>query len=235
MQALRFLVASARSFARTLRIAVRLAASVAAARRWEARLLRDFARIWAVSFEIAVKGDANRAPDAWKFVLKQPTQDKVAFSIPYAGYVFELLSVREFRTALIGLPALLMALWMVAGLWRDGGEEIRRRREGVKPWGPDVARRLPSLTPLAEAAVAAARSTVRLPVSWPQPKDGRRRPRRAAAGGGFVSPLVGPKRRSDEAGTVALPADCVARERRVTKRRRESMPAGWLRVVDPRL
>ena len=122
------------------------------------------------------KGDANPRPDNWKFVLKQPTQDKVQFHLPYVGYVFMFLSVREFRTALIGIPALLMAGWMILGMWRDGGEQIRRRREGVKPWGANVAKHLPKLAPLAEAAAAAARASVRLrdPLAGDR---GRRRPR----------------------------------------------------------
>jgi signal peptidase len=179
------------------------------------------------------KGDANEREDPWKFTLPQPTQDKVSFHIPYVGYVFMFLSVREYRTALLGLPALLIAGWLVLGLWRDGGNEIRRRREGVKPWGADIAKRLPALAPLAERAAAAARATVRLPVTWPAPQIGTGRgPVRA----GFVSPLVRPRGRSSRrAGHVALPADCTARTRRVTERRRERLASDWKLVVDPRI
>ncbi|MDX6665026.1 MAG: signal peptidase, partial [Solirubrobacteraceae bacterium] len=70
------------------------------------------------------KGDANEKPDVWKFMLKQPTQDTVRFHLPYVGYIFMFLSVKEFRTALIGIPALLMGMWMLFGLWRDGGQEV---------------------------------------------------------------------------------------------------------------
>lgn len=179
------------------------------------------------------KGDANERPDNWKFVLKAPTQDKVMFHIPYVGYVFMLLQVREFRTALIGLPALLMAAWMIFGMWRDGGQELRRRREGVKPWGADVAKRLPKLAPLAEAAAAAARASVRLPVSWPVPEVGAGRGRIRA---GFISPLVKPRRRtSNEPGTVALPTACVAVPRQVRRRERTRLAADWRLVVDPRI
>ena len=179
------------------------------------------------------KGDANPRPDAWKFTLPQPTQDKVRFSIPYVGYVFMFLSVREFRTALIGLPALLMAGWMIFGMWKDGGKEIRRRRDGVKPWAADIAKRLPALAPLAERAAAAARATVKLPVTWPMP-DIELASRRIKAG--FTSPLVKPRDRvSGQAGVVALPADCVAGPRRATERRRKSVAPDWQLVVDPRL
>jgi signal peptidase len=176
------------------------------------------------------KGDANPAPDAWKFMLQKPTQDTVRFHIPYAGLIFEFLSVRQFRTALIGIPAVLIALWMVFGMWREGGDEIRKRRDGLVPWAADVAKHLPLLTPLAEAAAAAARATVRLPVSWPSPDGAAARVRTVT---GFVSPFARPRRRvSSTAGIVALPPDCVAGKRRATTRRRDRLPADWKLVVD---
>ena len=54
------------------------------------------------------KGDANKKPDAWKFTLDQPAQDRVVFHVPEVGYLFMLLSMRAFRIALIGLPALIV-------------------------------------------------------------------------------------------------------------------------------
>jgi signal peptidase len=196
-------------------------------------------RIWQITMSpngqrvYRTKGDHNPGPDAWKFMLAQPTQDVVRFHIPYAGFVFMFLSVREFRTALIGLPALGMALWMVLGMWRDGGEEIRKRREGIKPWTANIAKHLPNLAPLAEAAAAAARATVRLPVSWPSP-DLARRARRATEG--FVSPFAPARSRaSDVAGMVLLPPGCVASTRRGTRRDRTRLPADWKPVVNPRL
>jgi signal peptidase len=182
------------------------------------------------------KGDANPAPDVWKFQLAQPTQDKVMFHIPYVGYIFEFLSVRQFRTALIGVPALLMALWMIFGMWRDGGAVVRRRREGVKPWGPDVAKRLPVLSPIAEIAMAAARATVRVPVTWPAVDDERARVRRTRAQAAFKSPFAKPRvKHAGSTGVVALPAPCVARARRATQRRRDRLPKNWQLVVNPRL
>lgn len=182
------------------------------------------------------KGDANPRPDNWKFMLKQPTQDKVRFHLPYVGYVFMFLSVREFRTALIGIPALFMAAWMIFGMWRDGGQEVRRRREGVKPWGANVAKHLPKLAPLAEAAAAAARASVRLAVNWPVTEVGAGRARASA---GFVSPFVRARKRkrkqSEVAGVVALPAACVARPRQAARRRRERVASDWKLVVDPRI
>lgn len=180
------------------------------------------------------KGDANARPDAWRFTLPQPTQDTVRFHVPYAGYIFMFLSVREFRTALIGLPALLIAGWLLLGLWREGGNEVRRRRDGVRPWGAAVAERLPSVVPpVALEAAAAARASVNVPVSWPAPEVGAGRGRIRA---GFATPLARPRVvRAGEPGVVALPPGCLAHPRRVTERRRGRAAAPWTLTIDPQL
>ena len=56
------------------------------------------------------KGDANKAPDVWHFQLPRPTQDEVKFSIPEVGYLFLILSIREFRLVVVAVPALLLGL-----------------------------------------------------------------------------------------------------------------------------
>ena len=73
------------------------------------------------------KGDANVARDPWRFVLNQPTQDRVAFSLPYVGYVFAALGMAKVRMLLLGLPALLIAFSILRGVWRRAGEEVARR------------------------------------------------------------------------------------------------------------
>jgi len=74
------------------------------------------------------KGDANPAADAWTFRLEKPTQARVAFHVPYVGFVLAALSERKLRMLVIGLPALLIALSIIARLWHDAGEEVDRRR-----------------------------------------------------------------------------------------------------------
>jgi signal peptidase I len=74
------------------------------------------------------KGDANKAPDGWKFTLAQSTQDRVVFHVPYLGYLFLLLNLRVFRIVLIGVPALIIGLLIARGLWRDAGAEVQRQR-----------------------------------------------------------------------------------------------------------
>lgn len=73
------------------------------------------------------KGDANPTRDPWRFTLDRPRQARAAFHLPYVGYALAALGIREVRMLLIGLPALLIAVGTLAGLWRRAGVELRRR------------------------------------------------------------------------------------------------------------
>lgn len=73
------------------------------------------------------KGDANAVADPWQFKLPHDRQARARFSVPFAGYAFAALSERVVRVALIGLPALLIALAVLGGMWRDAGADARRR------------------------------------------------------------------------------------------------------------
>jgi signal peptidase I len=117
------------------------------------------------------KGDANRSVDRWKFMLPQDEQDKVVFHVPYAGYIFAVLGVAQFRMALIGGPALLVALWIVVGMWRDAGELVRRRETGVA-WTSASVARAPDLGPADPGGhVAGSAGRVSLPARC-RPGDG---------------------------------------------------------------
>jgi signal peptidase I len=82
------------------------------------------------------KGDANAARDPWKVTLNQPTQARVAFHVPYAGYALMALSDRHLRMFLIGGPALLIALLVLTTMWRQAGEESHT---APRPTGSEVA------------------------------------------------------------------------------------------------
>jgi signal peptidase len=72
------------------------------------------------------KGDANRVADAWgPIALGEARQARVSFHLPYLGYGLATLSHRHVRMLVIGLPALLIALAALAGLWRDTTPEGR--------------------------------------------------------------------------------------------------------------
>jgi signal peptidase I len=73
------------------------------------------------------KGDANPVADPWTFRLDQPTQARARIGVPYAGFVLSALGRKDVRMAVIGLPALLIAGFSLAGLWRRLGEEAQRR------------------------------------------------------------------------------------------------------------
>jgi len=73
------------------------------------------------------KGDANPSADPWTFSLDGSEQARVAFSVPYIGYVLAGLSIPLVRTLAIGLPAVIVAFLLLAGIWRSAGEEARRR------------------------------------------------------------------------------------------------------------
>ncbi len=84
------------------------------------------------------KGDANRTRDPWVFTLPAAGQAKVAFGVPFVGYVVAALSERAVRMVVIGLPALLIAFAVLAGLWRDAGAEARRRRDRAAVRDPEA-------------------------------------------------------------------------------------------------
>lgn len=73
------------------------------------------------------KGDGNEDVDPWTFQLDQPTQARVEHSVPKVGFLFMLLTERAFRMAVIGGPALVVALLTIADLWR-GRQGLRRPR-----------------------------------------------------------------------------------------------------------
>ena len=75
---------------------------------------------------VTTKGDANRADDAWGAIsLPTAKQARVAFHVPYLGYGLAALSERWVRMLLIGVPALLVALGTLAGLWRETAPEAQ--------------------------------------------------------------------------------------------------------------
>jgi signal peptidase len=77
------------------------------------------------------RGDANPVVDPWTFRLDQPTQARVRVGIPYAGHVLAALGRRDVRTAVVTLPALLLAVLSLVALWRRLGAEAARRAEAA--------------------------------------------------------------------------------------------------------
>jgi signal peptidase len=78
---------------------------------------------------LRTKGDANAAADPWTFTLDGATQARVAFHVPYVGYVLSALAIRQVRMAVIGLPALLIAFAVLVGFRRD----VRKAATEARP------------------------------------------------------------------------------------------------------
>ena len=74
---------------------------------------RDGSRIY------RTKGDANDVADPWTFKLAGPEQARVRAGVPYVGFAVAALSERRSRMLIVGLPALLIALSSLAGLFCD--------------------------------------------------------------------------------------------------------------------
>jgi signal peptidase I len=65
------------------------------------------------------KGDANETVDPWKFQLEDTTQARVVESVPYVGYGLMALQDRQTRMLVIGVPALLVAVLSLIGVFRN--------------------------------------------------------------------------------------------------------------------
>jgi signal peptidase I len=74
------------------------------------------------------KGDANPAADPWRFFLQDKKVARVVTGVPKAGFVLAALADRHIRMVIIGLPALLIAFFVMAGLWRDAGREAEAQK-----------------------------------------------------------------------------------------------------------
>ena len=73
------------------------------------------------------QGDNVAKPDMRAFTLDQPTQARYSFAVPYLGWLFVALGTQQLRLILLVAPALLIALAMVARLWREGGRLAAER------------------------------------------------------------------------------------------------------------
>jgi signal peptidase len=83
------------------------------------------------------KGDANQSADPWRFVLPGATQARVETAVPYVGYAFLALGMRNLRMFVVGVPALLVALSVLLGIFREAREEARLEA-GVRGMDPPL-------------------------------------------------------------------------------------------------
>jgi signal peptidase len=69
------------------------------------------------------KGDANAVADPWTFTLTQRHQARVVAGVPYMGFVLAALSDRKVRMLIVGVPAAIIALTSLLGMWNGAGRE----------------------------------------------------------------------------------------------------------------
>jgi signal peptidase I len=77
------------------------------------------------------KGDNNDAKDPWTMTLDKSVQPRVAFHIPWVGYIYIALSHWWVRFVLIVVPLLASAIWIVVILWREAGREAAEAKQGL--------------------------------------------------------------------------------------------------------
>ena len=82
---------------------------------------------------ITTRGDANPIADAWTLTPNAPRITRVAGSIPKIGYVLAALTLPTVRLLGIALPAGLIALLLLAGLWRERHRGPPAARAGATP------------------------------------------------------------------------------------------------------
>src|SRR5918999_5925743 len=68
-------------------------------------------------FEMVTRGDANNTAERWS-ISASGSLGRVAYRVPYAGYLLDQLGGRTGRLLLIAPPALLLAAYEVARIWR---------------------------------------------------------------------------------------------------------------------
>lgn len=78
---------------------------------------------------VRTKGDANPSADLRPYALASDRQARVAFSVPLLGWMFMALQSPQARLVLLALPALAVALSMLAGVWREGGRLLQEGAE----------------------------------------------------------------------------------------------------------
>lgn len=76
---------------------------------------------------MVTKGDGNVIADPWRFVLDESHQARVRAEIPLLGWPLIALSDRRLRIIGLALPAAVIALWTLVGLWREGGRLVAER------------------------------------------------------------------------------------------------------------
>lgn len=74
------------------------------------------------------QGDANSDTDPWTLTLDRSQQARVVASVPWVGYAFIALGDPKTRLLALGLPAMAVAVLVLAGLWAASGDAVVAER-----------------------------------------------------------------------------------------------------------
>lgn len=78
------------------------------------------------------KGDANPTVDPWTMTLDQPDQARVVGHLAYVGYIYWALSNRWVQLLFIAVPAVLVGVGLLVGLWRAAADGVREERAATR-------------------------------------------------------------------------------------------------------
>lgn len=79
------------------------------------------------------QGDANEDPDPWLVHLASTGQARYSFQIPYLGYGLVMLATPSVRMLVLAVPAFLIGVSLLLGVFKDVLEERRRERRAFAP------------------------------------------------------------------------------------------------------
>jgi signal peptidase I len=71
---------------------------------------------------VTTRGDANDTVEKWQVPLTG-TVGRVVYQVPKIGYPVTWSHTRNGRLAMVSIPALLLAIWAMAKIWRSSEEE----------------------------------------------------------------------------------------------------------------
>ncbi|HJW75593.1 MAG TPA: signal peptidase I [Thermoleophilia bacterium] len=77
------------------------------------------------------QGDANEDPDPWLVHLPATGQARYSFQVPNLGYGLVMLATPSVRMLVLAVPALLIGVSLLVGVFKDVLDERRRGRRGL--------------------------------------------------------------------------------------------------------
>jgi signal peptidase len=78
------------------------------------------------TLHMRTRGDANNTPERWN-IQADGELGRVAFHVPYGGYVATFVKQRDVQLALVIIPAILLGILELLRIWRPRGRETHGR------------------------------------------------------------------------------------------------------------